>query len=282
MTDVKIRSKPLFQAMVEGIQQEMERDPRVICMGEDVGQDGRRLPVHRGAAQEVSGSRHRYADLGDRHHGRRARRAASGLRPIAELMFVDFMGVCFGQIMNEIGKATYMSGGAVRLPLVITASTGGGFSDAAQHSADAARPVRARAGAQSRGAVEPLRCKGLDDHGDPRRQPCRVSCSTRPCSGCPCRLRRRQHRRQRPGRAVHGAVRQGPHRFVKAPTLRLSASRRRFRRPPSPPICSRPRHLRRGDRPADAGAARCRSHRRIRAEDRTPASSSTRTTSTSA
>jgi pyruvate dehydrogenase E1 component beta subunit len=60
--------------------------------------------------------------------------AASGLRPVAELMFVDFMGVCFGQIMNEIGKATYMSGGSVKLPLVITASTGGGFCDAAQHS----------------------------------------------------------------------------------------------------------------------------------------------------
>jgi pyruvate dehydrogenase E1 component beta subunit len=60
--------------------------------------------------------------------------ATAGLRPIAELMFVDFMGVCFGQIMNEIGKATYMSGGAVKLPLVITASTGGGFSDAGQHS----------------------------------------------------------------------------------------------------------------------------------------------------
>jgi len=60
--------------------------------------------------------------------------ASAGLRPIAELMFVDFMGVCFGQIMNEIGKATYMSGGALKLPLVITASTGGGFSDAGQHS----------------------------------------------------------------------------------------------------------------------------------------------------
>ena len=60
--------------------------------------------------------------------------ATAGLRPVAELMFVDFMGVCFGQIMNEIGKATYMSGGAVKLPLVITASTGGGFSDAGQHS----------------------------------------------------------------------------------------------------------------------------------------------------
>jgi pyruvate dehydrogenase E1 component beta subunit len=134
MTDVKIRSKPLFQAMVEGIQQEMERDPRVICMGEDVGKMG-------GVFQSTAGLHKKFPDRvidtpisETAIMGAALGAAASGLRPIAELMFVDFMGVCFGQIMNEIGKATYMSGGAVRLPLVITASTGGGFSDAAQHS----------------------------------------------------------------------------------------------------------------------------------------------------
>ena len=134
MTDVKIRNKPLFQAMVEGIQQEMERDPRVICMGEDVGKMG-------GVFQSTAGLHKKFPDRvldtpisETAIMGAALGAAASGLRPIAELMFVDFMGVCFGQIMNEIGKATYMSGGAVRLPLVITASTGGGFSDAAQHS----------------------------------------------------------------------------------------------------------------------------------------------------
>jgi pyruvate dehydrogenase E1 component beta subunit len=120
--------------MVEGIQQEMERDPRVIVMGEDVGKMG-------GVFQSTAGLHKRFPDrvldtpISETGiMGTALGAAASGLRPVAELMFVDFMGVCFGQIMNEIGKATYMSGGSVKLPLVITASTGGGFCDAAQHS----------------------------------------------------------------------------------------------------------------------------------------------------
>ena len=169
MTDVKIRNKPLFQAMVEGIQQEMERDPRVICMGEDVGKMG-------GVFQSTAGLHKKFPDRvldtpisETAIMGAALGAAASGLRPIAELMFVDFMGVCFGQIMNEIGKATYMSGGAVRLPLVITASTGGGFSDAAPALADPARPVRARAGPQGGRAIQSVRCERVDDHRHPRR-----------------------------------------------------------------------------------------------------------------
>jgi pyruvate dehydrogenase E1 component beta subunit len=134
MTEAKVRTQAFFQAMVEGIQQEMERDPRVIVMGEDVGKMG-------GVFQSTAGLLKRFPDrvldtpISETGiMGAALGAAASGLRPVAELMFVDFMGVCFGQIMNEIGKATYMSGGSLKLPLVITASTGGGFSDAGQHS----------------------------------------------------------------------------------------------------------------------------------------------------
>jgi pyruvate dehydrogenase E1 component beta subunit len=134
MTDAKTRKLAFFQAMVEGIQQEMERDPRVLVMGEDVGRMG-------GVFQSTAGLHKRFPDRvldtpisETAIMGAALGAASAGLRPIAELMFVDFMGVCFGQIMNEIGKATYMSGGSLKLPLVITASTGGGFSDAGQHS----------------------------------------------------------------------------------------------------------------------------------------------------
>lgn len=134
MTEVKTRKLAFFQAMVEGIQQEMERDPRVIVMGEDVGRMG-------GVFQSTAGLHKRFPDRvldtpisETAIMGAAQGAAVAGLRPVAELMFVDFMGVCFGQIMNEIGKTTYMSGGKIKLPLVITASTGGGFSDAAQHS----------------------------------------------------------------------------------------------------------------------------------------------------
>jgi hypothetical protein len=60
--------------------------------------------------------------------------AAQGMRPIAELMFVDFFGVCMDQIYNHLAKNTYMSDGNVKLPVVITTAIGGGYSDAAQHS----------------------------------------------------------------------------------------------------------------------------------------------------
>ena len=60
--------------------------------------------------------------------------AAEGMRPIAELMFVDFFGVCMDQIYNHLAKNTYMSGGAVRLPVVLMTAIGGGYNDAAQHS----------------------------------------------------------------------------------------------------------------------------------------------------
>jgi len=134
MSESKPRTKAFFEAMVEGIQQEMQRDPRVIVMGEDVGKMG-------GVFQSTAGLHKRFPDrvidtpISETGiMGAALGAASAGLRPVAELMFVDFMGVCFGQIMNEIGKTTYMSGGTVKLPLVITASTGGGFSDAGQHS----------------------------------------------------------------------------------------------------------------------------------------------------
>jgi pyruvate dehydrogenase E1 component beta subunit len=56
------------------------------------------------------------------------------MRPIAELMFVDFAGVCLDQIYNNMAKNTYMSGGAVNVPMVLTTAVGGGYNDAAQHS----------------------------------------------------------------------------------------------------------------------------------------------------
>jgi len=135
MNETAKRKKLFCQAMVEGIQQEMERDEKVICLGEDVGQMGGVFQSTAGLFQTFGPERVIDTPISETAIMGAALGAASeGFRPIAELMFVDFMGVCFGQIMNEISKVNYMSGGAVNLPLVITASTGGGFSDGAQHS----------------------------------------------------------------------------------------------------------------------------------------------------
>jgi len=129
------RKLAYFQAMVEAIRQEMRRDPAVFCLGEDVGAMGGVFQSTVGLFKEFGPERIRDTPISETAIlGMALGAAAHGMRPIAELMFVDFMGVCFDQILNNISKTHYMSGGAVELPLVITASTGGGICDAAQHS----------------------------------------------------------------------------------------------------------------------------------------------------
>lgn len=131
-------------AINEALAQEMERDSRVILMGEDVsggtGSPGETdawggpLGVTKGLSKRfpkqvldtpISESGFIGAAIGA---------AASGLRPVAELMFVDFMGVCFDQIFNQAAKFRYMFGGKATTPVVIRCMIGGGFRAAAQHS----------------------------------------------------------------------------------------------------------------------------------------------------
>ncbi len=133
--DVKPRTAPFYKAMVEAIRLEMERDETVFCLGEDVGRIGGVWQSTAGLFKQFGPDRVRDTPISETAIlGMALGAAAQGMRPIAELMFVDFAGVCFDQILNNISKTTYMSGGAVKLPLVITASTGGGICDAAQHS----------------------------------------------------------------------------------------------------------------------------------------------------
>jgi pyruvate dehydrogenase E1 component beta subunit len=137
--------KSYRQAINEALRGEMQRDSRVVVMGEDVaggaggsGKDdayGGVLGVTKGLVQEFG--RGRVIDTPITESaimGMAAGAAASGLRPVAELMFVDFLGVCFDQIFNQAAKFRYMFGGKARAPLVIRAMIGAGFRAAAQHS----------------------------------------------------------------------------------------------------------------------------------------------------
>ncbi|NWE77808.1 alpha-ketoacid dehydrogenase subunit beta [Pseudomonas yamanorum] len=135
MQAIESRQLPFYKAMVEAIQGEMVRDSSVVCLGEDVGAMGGVFQSTVGLHKEFGSTRVRDTPISETAiMGTALGAAAEGLRPIAELMFVDFMGVCFDQILNNISKTHYMSGGAVKLPIVITASTGGGICDAAQHA----------------------------------------------------------------------------------------------------------------------------------------------------
>jgi len=125
----------MAQAISEAIGQEMERDERVFVMGEDVGKYGGIFSATTGLLDRFGKDRIMDTPISETAFmGAALGAAAEGLRPISELMFVDFFGVCFDQIYNHIAKNTYMSGGAVKVPLVITTGIGGGYNDAAQHS----------------------------------------------------------------------------------------------------------------------------------------------------
>ena len=125
----------MAQAISEGISQEMTRDSNVFVMGEDVGSYGGIFGATGGLLEKFGKDRIIDTPISETAFiGAATGAAAAGLRPIVELMFVDFFGVCMDQIYNHLAKNTYMSGGHVSLPVVITTAIGGGYGDAAQHS----------------------------------------------------------------------------------------------------------------------------------------------------
>jgi pyruvate dehydrogenase E1 component beta subunit len=122
-------------AMVEAIAQEMERDPSVFYMGEDVGKYGGIFGSTTGLLDTFGPERIIDTPISETAFiGLGTGAAVEGMRPIVELMFSDFMGVCLDQIYNHMAKIHFESGGNVKVPMVLTMAAGGGYSDGAQHS----------------------------------------------------------------------------------------------------------------------------------------------------
>jgi acetoin:2,6-dichlorophenolindophenol oxidoreductase subunit beta len=129
------RKLTMAAAISEAIAQAMEADLRVFVLGEDVGRYGGIFGATGGLFERFGGERVRDTPISETAFiGAALGAAAEGQRPIVELMFADFLGVCFDQIYNHLAKNHYMSGGAVKLPVVLTTAIGGGYNDAAQHS----------------------------------------------------------------------------------------------------------------------------------------------------
>ena len=129
------RRMTMAKAMVEGIAQEMREDPRVFVMGEDVAEYGGIFDSTQGLLGEFGSERIRDTPISETAFiGAATGAAMSGMRPIAELMFVDFFGVCMDAIYNLSAKNTYFSGGSCSVPMVLMTATGGGYGDAGQHS----------------------------------------------------------------------------------------------------------------------------------------------------
>lgn len=123
------------KAMVEAIELEMQRDPSVFYLGEDVGAYGGIFSSTTGLLEKFGPQRVIDTPISETGFiGLAIGAAVEGMRPIAELMFSDFMGVCLDQIYNHMAKIHFESGGNVKVPMVLTTAVGGGYSDGAQHS----------------------------------------------------------------------------------------------------------------------------------------------------
>lgn len=129
------RKLTIARAMAEAVQQEMQIDPRVFVMGEDIGKLGGVYGNTRGLLDEFGPERIRDTPISETaFFGAAVGAAQDGMRPVVELMFVDFFGVCFDAIYNLMAKNIYFSGGKFKVPMVLMTSTGGGYSDGGQHS----------------------------------------------------------------------------------------------------------------------------------------------------
>ena len=134
-TETPTRRITAAKAMAEAIGLEMRADPDVFVMGEDVGAYGGIFGSTTGLFDEFGPERVIDTPISETGFiGAGIGAAVEGLRPVVELMFVDFYGVCMDQISNHMAKIHYESGGAVKVPMVLMCATGAGYSDAAQHS----------------------------------------------------------------------------------------------------------------------------------------------------
>ena len=141
----EVRTLSFIQAVNEALRQEMERDSTVIIMGEDIaGGAGRPdkedawggpMRLTKGLIGQFGAERIRDTPISEAGFvGAGVGAAATGLRPVVDLMYVGFFGVCADQIINNAAKIHYMFGGKVKIPLTIMTGIGAGTNSAAQHS----------------------------------------------------------------------------------------------------------------------------------------------------
>ena len=123
------------EAINEALKEEMRRDERVFAAGIDLAERGDVFGITAGILREFGPRRILDTPISENAiAGLATGSAAQGLRPVVSMMFIDFIGVCFDQIMNQMAKMKYMFGGKATLPLTVLANAGAGGGMAAQHS----------------------------------------------------------------------------------------------------------------------------------------------------
>lgn len=123
------------EALRQTLREELQRDERVIIMGEDIGAYGGSYGVTRGLVEEFGEERVRDSPIAESVVvGCGIGAAMGGLRPVVELMTINFSFLAFDQIINNASKVHYMSGGQINVPLIIRMASGGGSQLSSQHS----------------------------------------------------------------------------------------------------------------------------------------------------
>ncbi|MHA1108081.1 MAG: alpha-ketoacid dehydrogenase subunit beta [Alphaproteobacteria bacterium] len=150
------------EAVAAAIAQEMENDPNVVFLGEDVAAAGGVFKTTVGLLEQFGPVRVRDTPISEQAIlGAAMGAAMTGLRPIAEIMFSDFLAVCWDIVANEIAKMRYMTDGQVTLPLVIRTANGGGVRFGAQHSQSVENWAMAVPGLKVVAPSTPADVKGL-------------------------------------------------------------------------------------------------------------------------
>ena len=135
MTQTPARTRTFVQALTEALDLAMERDPNVYMLGEDIGEMGGDFGVTRGLWAKYGGARVRDTPLSEAAIiGTAVGSAMMGMRPVAEIMFADFLGECYDQLVNNAAKMHYMFDGQFKAPIVVRTACGGGFGGGPHHS----------------------------------------------------------------------------------------------------------------------------------------------------
>src|SRR3979411_2554004 len=149
-------------AVAAGIAQEMERDHSIVFLGEDIGAAGGVFKATVGLLEKFGPLRVRDTPIAEQAIlGAAMGAAMTGLRPVAEIMFSDFLAVCWDIVANEIAKTRYMTNGQISLPLVIRTGNGGGSRFGAQHSQSVENWAMAIPGLKVVAPSTPADVKGL-------------------------------------------------------------------------------------------------------------------------
>ncbi len=135
MPEVAVREITMAEAVREAISEEMRRDPSVFVMGEDVAEAGTPFKVLSGMVEEFGKSRVIDTPISEPGFtGIGVGAAMTGLRPVVDIMFGDFLTLVMDQLVNQAAKVHYMSGGAWKVPMVLRTTLGASRRSAAQHS----------------------------------------------------------------------------------------------------------------------------------------------------